>query len=251
MKTHLCATCGEQKPSFKFKRKLTLAETKVHNPNAQRRMIVDSKNCAECRAKRKKPVSSKSLKEIQNLKAVGAVSQYQFEKLTAIRNARVKQARIMAIENSWESRYRLAWDLYLVSALKHKRAVQNARAYLQRLIKNSNSNSNTHPLTPSPQLVSFYDQYYDLINATLTKLNMTRSMGRSGHAPKHLPINPSTLNITNVFEPLGLTHDWVRYVPVSARRAVRAEWEKLSLAERIRLVEPVALFWREEVDTDK
>lgn len=65
-KTKTCHTCGESKPIAKFKRRLTLAQTRamLKQPSATTRYITTSKICQECRkkTKRAKPLTIKQVR---------------------------------------------------------------------------------------------------------------------------------------------------------------------------------------------
>ena len=232
-----CKTCGQTKPAFKFKRKLTLAETRARGGLGQRRMEVESVNCTECRAKRHVPVSKKRHKELVNLRADGAISELTYAISTQRLKQNAKDAVARALNQSWINRCVLAWGFYIDAI-----SSEIDKAY--RCLKYERTNGDN--ASPSPK-AGFYEVYVDMLRRTRAEMRMDM---RANKPPRDadqrdMKLNPSHRVITKVCQ--ADAPNYPRFIAPALRRAALARWESLDIRERSRgrSRDPEAVLWRE------
>jgi hypothetical protein len=109
MKLKTCASCGENKPTKDFRRRLTIAQSRavLNNPKINRPYIATSKNCAECRlqTKRRTPLS---IQEIKNRLATGDIHQQIGENLIKQKQEAMPRRRSKVMKEYWQKK-KLGW----------------------------------------------------------------------------------------------------------------------------------------------
>lgn len=230
----LCASCGNMKPAFKFKRKLTIAQTRARGGIGNRRMEVISKNCTECRAAKTKRINTKTPKQLQNLHADGVISAVELRARTQAYKERGKLNMVQGVSKSWDNRFVLAWGFYITACEAELKRSQAALRHLKRDEKRGMG---------KPELLDFYTAYVHALR--IAKLSMQSSARKRIPPIKGEKVNPSAYEITRTHEPLA--HNYPRYIPDPVRRVLYARWDAVPPEYRSsgRRVEPEAVFWRE------
>ena len=131
MQIKTCAKCGESRPLNEFTYLATLAQSKAWGRAGNVRMTLESKNCKDCRPKRK-PVSKLSAKEIHNKVQSGDMNALMAKHL------RIRQQQDEHNNQSMSSRKRWLrmWKAELKEALKPITreiiSARNAHLYARR-----------------------------------------------------------------------------------------------------------------------
>jgi hypothetical protein len=227
----ICASCGEEKPAFKFKRKLTLAQTRARGGIGKHRMEIVSKNCTECRAAKSKPIKAKTPKELQNMNADGVISDFELRVRLQTHKDRGKFNMKQGVAKSWDNRFALAWSFYIYAC---DTELKRSQAALRHLRRDNNK----------PELLDFYTAYIQALhNAKLTMQSNARKR-IPPKTPKNT-LNPSTHQITQTHAPLACNYP--RYISDSLRRDLYARWDAVLTNDQQsgRRIEPEAVFWRE------
>lgn len=224
-----CATCGQEKPTFKFKRRLSIAETRARGGIGNRRMEVVSKNCTECRKTLTKPISKRTTKELVNLNYNGQLSDLELHVRIEQRKQKAKTKMKQAVSESWDKRYALAWSFYIDACQAELRRAQDALKYVTKK-------------GDEPELLDFYTAYVEALTSTkaLMQFNVLKRV-----KPTKDKLNPNTANITEAHQPNA--HNYPRYMPAHLRRAVTSAWGAVPLRSRSsrNRAMPEAVFWHE------
>ena len=238
-----CASCGKTKPAFKFKRLLTLAQTRARGGIGKRRMEVISKLCTECRALKAKPIGKLTAKELRNLNTDGVISDVELRvRLDKIKE-RAKTNMARGTAKAWDSRFVLAWSFYVDACEAELKRSQAALRHLRR--------DDNHP-----ELLDFYTAYVHALR--IAKFTMQSNARKRKPPTTHKPplkktpnkkpkdtLNPSANEIAQTHAPLACNYP--RYIPDPVRRVLYSKWDGVPPMSRSsgRRVEPEAVFWRE------
>lgn len=227
----ICTSCGVEKPAFKFKRLLTLAQTRARGGIGKRRMEVVSKLCTECRAGRAKPIGKLSAKELITRNSNDELSDMELRIRLDKLKERAKTNMARGTAKAWDNRFVLAWSFYIDAC---DTELKRSQAALRHLRRDDNQ----------PELLDFYTAYVHALR--IAKFTM------QSNARKRIPpitpkktLNPSTHQITQIHAPLACNYP--RYIPDPVRRVLYSKWDGVPPKSRSsgRRVEPEAVFWRE------
>ena len=146
IKTKLCASCGESKPSKDFNRRLTIAQSRavLNNPKINSRYIATSKNCSECRQQRKRRTPL-SVQDIKNKMATGDINRILGEAIVKQKIQAIPRRRSKIMKEYWEKK-RLGWIDELKTNLQ-KQVTAYANRYYS--YKNTLSDQEQNLMTPA------------------------------------------------------------------------------------------------------
>ena len=105
MQIKTCAKCGESRPLKEFTYLATYAQSKAWGRAGNVRMTLESKNCKDCRPKRKPPAKL-SAKEIHNRVQSGDMNNFVADKLREKRQRDAHNKQGMASRNRWYSEWK-------------------------------------------------------------------------------------------------------------------------------------------------
>ncbi len=100
MQIKTCAKCGESRPLKHFTYLATYAQSKAWGRAGNVRMTLESKNCKDCRPKRK-PKTKLSTKEIHNRVQSGDMNSYVAQQLHIKQQRTAHNRQGMAARNRW------------------------------------------------------------------------------------------------------------------------------------------------------
>jgi hypothetical protein len=113
MQIKTCAKCGESRPLKHFTYLATYAQSKAWGRAGNVRMELTSKNCKDCRPKRK-PTSKLTKKDIHNKVQTGDLNAYLAQNLLIIKQRTAHNKQGMASRKRWLKE----WKAELAEALK-------------------------------------------------------------------------------------------------------------------------------------
>lgn len=108
-----CPKCNEIKPSSQFKRWLTKAEAKARGYSGERRVLVDTMHCKDCRPRIRVRPEAFTNPELREKVRKGEVNEFLANSIIQQRQARALAEQTAAARKRWEGRIVDEWGAML------------------------------------------------------------------------------------------------------------------------------------------
>ena len=128
MQIKTCAKCGESRPLKHFTYLATYAQSKAWGRAGNVRMTLESKNCKDCRPKRK-PKTKLSTKEIHNRVQSGDMNSYVAQQLHIKQQRTAHNRQGMAARNRWLKEWKAELKQALAPITREIVSARNAHLY--------------------------------------------------------------------------------------------------------------------------
>jgi hypothetical protein len=169
-----CPKCRQDKPRSAFKRYLTPAEAKYRGYSGERRVQIETRNCDECRPRRRKNIESFTTAELKKKAKRGEISPVLAALVEKNRTAQALAAQTAAANKRWEQVRLGQWKAYIEEVTKEIRGVMQQRKHARRTCE---GNPDPAVLKKAAPIIAYCDGYLDILQRLKADLFLTMRRG--------------------------------------------------------------------------
>jgi hypothetical protein len=169
--THaLCPKCQQTKPIDQFKRYLTPAEAKYRGYSGERRVQIETRNCADCRPRRRTKPESFTTAELKKKAKRGEISPVLVQLMEKTRTRKALTAQTAAANKRWDAVRIRQWTVLVEAVNAELIDLRQQRAYAKRR-------------GDRPEVLAYVEGYAEVLMRLRADLKI--ALRRGNDSPQH------------------------------------------------------------------